>query len=65
MKKFNIKVEDVYKKLGEYTYYKGFNINAIITLIIFISFLIVFEPLYGPKILILELMKEPHGFPGF
>ncbi|MFP3203160.1 MAG: cytosine permease [Sulfolobus sp.] len=63
LKKFNIKVEDVYKRLGDYTYYKGFNINAIITLII--AFLIVFEPLYGPKILILELMKDASWISGF
>lgn len=69
MKKFNIKLEDVYKRLDVYKNLestltkKGFNINAIIALII--AFFIVFELVYGPKILILELMKDASWISGF
>ena len=63
LKRFKINIDDVYKRNGSYTYWKGFNLVSIITLII--TFLIVFAPLYGIKYYLFIILKDASWISGF
>lgn len=63
LNKFHINVDDVYKRHGKYTFYKGVNMVSIITLII--TFLIVFAPDYGLNYGIFVLIKDASFISGF
>jgi NCS1 family nucleobase:cation symporter-1 len=63
LKKFKLNVDDIYKRKGSYTYLKGVNPVAVISLLI--TFFIVFAPLYGVNYHLFILLKDASWISGF